>query len=265
MANITKIQLQPIEGGANWYPITNVDCVEGLKDWLDTNKYLTDSVLTDYVTSDNLESTLEDYVLTSDLNTKLGNYVLSSLFNTEIAKKADKTEIEDMATQSWVESQKYLTSHQSLDEYSTTSEVEDLIAAAITESEKKIFGEGELQQAYDTIKEIGDYLNIHDGAYKNLLASVNGKLDASDYETDKDTFATKTWVNEQEFLTEHQSLDDYYTKSDVDDAIEGLSEVYQPKGEYLTEVPDTYATKTYVDNAIKALKELIGVKATLAQ
>lgn len=250
MANITKIQLQSIENSANWYPITNVDCVEGLKDWLDSNKYLTDSALNNYVTSESLETTLEDYVLTSDLTT-------------ELAKKADKSEIpslEGYATESWVKGQNYLTEHQSLTDYAKTSEVESKIAAAITESEKKIFGEGELQQAFDTIKEIGDYLNTHDGAYKNLLATVNGKLDASVYNTDKETFATKTWVEEKNYLTSHQSLDDYYTKSQVytKAEVDGLLQNFDLSA---------YYTKTEVDDEIKKaideLKKTIGVKATL--
>lgn len=45
-----------------------------------------------------------------------------------VNSKADKTDIEDMATKSWVSEQGYLTEHQSLDDYAKTADVNDALA-----------------------------------------------------------------------------------------------------------------------------------------
>lgn len=63
---------------------------------------------------------------------------------------------------------------QLLTEYSKTTEIQSLISTAIAASEKKIFGDGELADAFDTIKEIGDYLKDHDEVAEAINQTING-------------------------------------------------------------------------------------------
>ncbi|MBR2493498.1 MAG: hypothetical protein IKB64_08610 [Paludibacteraceae bacterium] len=64
-------------------------------------------------------------------------------------------------------------------------------------------------------------------------------------------YATEDWVNEQGYLTEHQSLEDYAKKSELPTVPTKVSELENDKG-YLTEHQslDGYATEDYVDQAI---------------
>lgn len=54
--------------------------------------------------------------------------------------------------------------------------------------------------------------------------------------------ATKTWVGQQGFLTEHQSLDNYYTKEEVDEIIEDIDVTEQLKD--YAKVDGTYPDMT---------------------
>ena len=118
------------------------------------------------------------------------NPVANSAITAALSEKADTSAVtediatatSDMATQTWVNEQGYLTEHQSLSAYSTTSEMNEAIDAA-----------------------------------------TSGKADTSavtaDIATATSDMATQTWVNEQGFLTEHQSLSAYSTTSEMNTAI----------------------------------------------
>ena len=125
-----------------------------------------------------------------------------------------------------------------------------------------------------------------DNAVANITAPP---VDLSEYAKKSeipslDGFATEAWVNEQNYLTEHQSLADYYTKEEahtkflskdeagavsqiqigdtvispngagiIDISTELTYAIQNEIGEYDTQVSTTlanYATKQYVDNAI---------------
>lgn len=60
---------------------------------------------------------------------------------------------------------------------------------------------------------------------------LDAKLDVTAYTTDKETFATKT------------ELSDYLTT-------ENAAETYQPKGDYLTEIPSEYITETELSEGL---------------
>lgn len=60
--------------------------------------------------------------------------------------------------------------------YTNTTDMNAAIKAAIDASEKKIFGEGELAEAFDTIKEIGDYLKDHDEVATAINQAIAQKL-----------------------------------------------------------------------------------------
>ena len=89
-------------------------------------------------------------------------------------------------------------------DYVVTTAMTDAINAAISASEAKIFGDGELAEAFDTIKEIGDYLKDNDD---NVTAAINSAI---------------------------------ATKLDKEEA----SETYQKKGDYLAYTPYIEGRKT---------------------
>lgn len=167
---------------------------------------------------------------------------------TEVTKEIGEA-VADMATMSWVTEQEYLT-EADLDGYATQSWVQD--------------------QEYLTEDDLLDYAKSED-VTKEIGTAVND-------------MATKTWVNGEGFLKEHQSLDEYAKSAEVTEeigeainglnisqyeTITGAAGKYQPKGEYLTEhqslenyynkgevdqkVSDAVAdktTKTYVDGEL---------------
>ena len=106
---------------------------------------------------------------------------------------------EGFATTGWVEDQHYLTEHQSLSAYSTTSEVEGMISAATASTTGWVESQGYLTEhqslsAYSTTSEV-----------ENMVSAA--------------TAATTGWVEDQHYLTEHQSLSAYSTTSEVEGMI----------------------------------------------
>lgn len=77
-------------------------------------------------------------------------------------------------------------------------------------------------------------------------SALNGYATTGDVQTATADMATKTWVGQQGYLTEHQSLSNYYTKSETSGATE-ISTALNAKADTAT----TY-TKTETDNAITA-------------
>jgi hypothetical protein len=61
----------------------------------------------------------------------------------------------------------------------------------------------------------GDICNQQD-----LIDKINSAVEG--VEVDLTGYATEDWVKQQGYLTEHQSLDDYYTKDEVDTAISNV-------------------------------------------
>jgi len=81
-------------------------------------------------------------------------------------------------------------------------------------------------------------------------------------------YITEEELEEKGYLTEHQSLEDYALKNEIP-SIDGLaSETYvteyaQPKGEYLTSIPNEYITETELEDVTKIEKEANGEKIIL--
>lgn len=96
--------------------------------------------------------------------------------------------------------------------YLDTTNIDKAISDAVTASEKKIFGDGELATAFDTIKEIGDYLKDHDDVAVKINAEIAKKADS----------------------------DNVYTKDDIDGMLEDAS--------YLTsDALEVYALQSWVE------------------
>lgn len=105
----------------------------------------------------------------------------------------------------------YLTEHQSLEDYYTKDEVNSLVAPKLSFEVITDFPTG------DDIKDNVIYLKAKDGAEEgdgyNEYVYSNGSWELiGSASADMTGYATEEWVNEQGFLTEHQSLEDYQKK-----------------------------------------------------
>lgn len=92
---------------------------------------------------------------------------------------------------------------------------------------------------------------------QDLIDKINSAVEGVEVDLE-------SWVKEQGYLTEHQSLADYYTKNEVDTAIENVevdltgyaTEDWVKKQNYLTEHQSlaNYYTKSEVDEAISNIE-----------
>ena len=137
------------------------------------------------------------------------------------AKKADIPSLEGYATEQWVNSKNYLTSHQSLEDYAKKTDLS-------TKANK---------EHTHLLKDITDYVapNLSIYAKKTDIPSLNG-------------YATEEWVTSKKYLTSHQSLEDYYTKTQVDAKLKLISGGTVDLSNYYTKVESDgkYALKTSI-------------------
>ena len=126
--------------------------------------------------------------------------------------------LDGYATEEWVESQGYLTEHQSLSAYAKKSEipsVEGLASESWVESQgyltehQDISGKADKTELQNYVKTtvIRNYLKKSDMPDRNDIALV------SELPTLLDDYATKEWVEDKHYLTEHQSLSAYASKN----------------------------------------------------
>ena len=105
-----------------------------------------------------------------------------------------------------------------------------------------------------------------DSKLEDLEEDIKKWVEDKEYLTEHqplDDYATMEWVEQQEYLTEHQSLDDYATLDTLNEAIEDVS----------TEIIDLQAQITENDEDIEELRtaidnnsiEIEGVKATIVE
>lgn len=109
----------------------------------------------------------------------------------------------------------------------------------------------------------------HDGVYSPVNHNHDGVYQpVGDYltEADLDGYATQDWVNDQGFLTEHQSLTDYYTKAEtvaqIDEAVPQISVDIEADATSDTKTVSPKAVKTYVDNNIPQVPVEVTIGAT---
>lgn len=183
---------------------------------------------------------------------------------TDYALKSEIPSLSGYATEQWVEDKHYITGVD-LSDYATTAYVNTQIS-----SQTGDFVTGEQLSSYTYSKAVIDSKIASGGTFDptqyynktetdNLLdnkldVSAYTPTDLSDYYTKSETnnqissatadMATKTWVGQQGYLTEHQSLSGYATQQWVEDK------------HYLTEHQDlsNYYNKTEVDNKIASAK-----------
>ena len=208
--NIT-IPLTDIFNPANYYTKTEIDN----KGYLNTvqTQSLIDSSLSGYATEQWVEG--KGYLTQHQ---SLDNYYTSAQTDTKIA---DAIAAETARTEST-----YLKEHQSLSAYSTTVQVQDMIDDSIsgiptefkTINNQSVIGSGNIQITVPTAT--SDLTND-----SGFITSA----DTADFVTSAETqtqinnslsvYATEQWVENKGYLTEHQSLDNYYTSAQTDTKI----------------------------------------------
>lgn len=197
--------------------------------------YLTEhQSLSEYIKTSEVNTKLQDYYNTTQVDSFLNGvdekftyYTTTSDMNILLNKKADSTDVTTLETdlKQWVEDKNYLQTHQSLSDYAKTSDVKGLISTAKSEI---LGGAGE---DYDTLKEIETWIVSHQDLYDGLIASnatkgfVESKIDEL-----SDVYQPKG-----DYLTEHQSLSNYYDKTQVDGLITGVRNDIPSLNGYATE------------------------------
>lgn len=227
---------------------------------------------------------LSNYYNKGDVDSKLSAKVDLSTYTSDKETFALKSEISDMATQTWVTSQGYLTSHQDISNLATKQEVTEGLAGKQDKGDYALKSElpdisnlatkDELDLKANT-SDLSNYLTTANAettyAKKSEIPSLDGYLQTSTadekYATktelegkvddaDIADMATQTWVTSQGYLTEHQDISQLATKQELTEGLAGKQAVgnyvtvesadakYQVKGDYLTEIPAEYVTET---------------------
>lgn len=135
-------------------------------------------------TSGKADKTTVD-TISGNLNTVSGKV---TAIEADYLKAAD---IADMATQTWVKEQGYLTAHQSLDDYATKTYANTASANAVNVATGWVNDQNYLTEH----QSLDDYYN------KTEVNAISTALSSA--------------VSGAGYLTAHQSLDNYYTKSEV--------------------------------------------------
>ena len=161
------------------------------------------------------------------------------------------------AVKTWVEEQKYLTEHQDISSLATKEDI-STVNNRIDEI-LEIGGSGEINVINsisvngEPLEIINKHVNIEIPDTKDYAtidyvdSKVNGKFDEAGAAA-----AVKSWVEEQNYLTEHQDISDLATKGEVAEAVSGMAtEAWVKEQNYLTEHQDIsgLATKGEVASA----------------
>ena len=131
------------------------------------------------------------------------NYYTKTEVNTSLESKANKTEIPTVPTNvsAFTNDAGYLTEHQSLDNYYTKTESDGKYATQVVVNEEIAARISDVREVKATLESKAD---------KSEIPSLNG-------------YATEQWVGQQGYLTQHQSLDNYYTKSEIDGIVGNIN------------------------------------------
>ena len=248
---LTKLKVKSVDGLYEWKDIGgdisgnttlqaaldkkmdkgDIPTLEGYatEEWVESKGYLTSHQdLTDYATKEQL-STKADKEHTHLLK-DITDYVAPNL--SIYATKEEIPSLEGYATEKWVNSKGYLTSHQSLADYATKEQlstkadkehthllkdITDYVAPNLSiYALKTINGQSLIGSGDITIEGGGNGVQKWEGtraAYNALSAYDENTLYVI---TDEDVeYATEEWVESKGYLTSHQDLTDYAKKTDI--------------------------------------------------
>ena len=258
--------------------------------------------LTNYVTTEQLENKhyltqhqpLDNLVTKEELNSK--GYITEETLNTK-GYLTEHQNISHLVTKDELETKGYLTQHQSLEEYAKKSELynDTDIKQRLTTLESKPnidtsnFITNEQLEAkhylteHQTLTHLATTSDLE--ALRNVAVSkseLSKKVDATEYNSFKDSVVTKTELTEKGYLTEHQNLDGYAKKSELETLNQTLSltngvlsisggnsvalpasqyEIHgtgMPNGVVEAEIGTTYIDKNKTNGAFKWIKTTNG-------
>lgn len=158
------------------------------------------------------------YATKEELNTQIGNVVSKEDYESDKETFATKTDIADMATKTWVGNEGFL-KQSDLNGYATESWVEE--------------------QEYLTEDDLKDYAKTADVVSKET------------YESDKETFATKTDVEE---AIEELGIDEYLKSEEADEKFVSKSELEEEIGKL--DLSNTYLTKTEASTTYETIENV---------
>lgn len=145
------------------------------------------------------------------------------------------------------------------DGLATETYVDNAICAVTTDAPTKAWVTGDTETRIETAMASETARTESVYAKPGDIPSLDGYATEAYVTAATQDMATKTWVGEQGYLTEHQSLEDYYTKEQVDAEITGATEGMATTGwvesqGYLTEHQDlsAYAPTTAVTEDIQS-------------
>ena len=206
-----------------------------------------------YYTKSEIDEKLEDIVSSGCCITpeEVDEKIESAITDIDLSEYAKKSEIPTVPTNvsAFVNDVPYLTEHQSLEGYATQQWVQN--QHYITGVDLSDYATKEYVSGYTYDKETIDEKVAGGGSFDptqyynktQTNALLDEKLDVTAYtptdlsnyytksetnaqiSSSTDDMATKTWVNNQGYLTEHQDLSNYDTKAEVNTKISTATEV----------------------------------------
>lgn len=229
--------------------------------WVTSKNYLTShQSLEDYYTKTEVDTKLKDV---SGGTVDLSDYYTKVESDDKYALKSNIPSLNGYATEEWVNSKGFLTTHQSLADYAKKTDIPNMDGYATKTELSTKQDKGDYALKSD-IKPIPSVLS----AFRNDVGYLTTHQDLTPYAKKTDIpslegYATEQWVTDKNYLTQHQPLTDYYTKSEVDNKFKNfsggtstdLTKYYtkvESDGKYATkeEIPslDGYATEEWVTN-----------------
>jgi hypothetical protein len=221
----------------------------------DVSKFITDSDvekkgyltehqdLTDYAKKSEIPD-VSKFITGSDVEKK--GYLTSDDL-TGYAKSSEIPDISNLVSNDDLEGKGYLTEHQDLSEYVKKSDIDELVSndvldeyakkSDIPDTSEFITDSDLTKKGYVTSDKLASDVESLTDMIADVSEDVSGLTDKIE-ELGGSDIATKTWVGEQGYLTEHQDLTGYAKSSEIPDVSKFITDSDVEKKGYLTEHQD---------------------------